>query len=86
LARIGTVSRLPVVYAYRDVGVLLEGTRWEPRRVSCTQTADHADAPGTEYVVKYRRPGRLGAAAVISEVVCHSLLRALQIRTLERRW
>jgi hypothetical protein len=35
-----------------------------------------------EYVVKYRRPGSIGAAALISEVVSYALLERLQIRTL----
>ncbi|MBI3910934.1 MAG: hypothetical protein HY320_08365 [Armatimonadetes bacterium] len=73
---------LPVVHAYADHRPVLDvKTRWEPRRVWCTRTADHADAPGQEYVVKFRRPGT-GTAALISEVVCHALLQALGLPSL----
>ena len=75
---------LPFVYAYRDDGPVLEiKTRWEPRKVFCTRQADHSDAPGVRYVVKYRRNDPASTAACISEVVCHALLQALHIRTLE---
>jgi hypothetical protein len=72
---------LPVVYAKGDGGLLLRGTRWEPRRVLCTQRADWSGAP-LEYVVKYRRSGPVSAAALISEAVSHALLERLQLRTL----
>jgi hypothetical protein len=73
---------LPVVYAKGDGGLLLRGTRWEPRRVLCTRSA-HPSGATVEYVVKYRRPGPVGAAALISEVMCHALLTDLQLGTLE---
>lgn len=60
----------------------MRGTRWEPRRVLCGTRAD-ASASLVEYVVKYRRPGSVGAAALISEVVCHALLADLRVRTLD---
>ena len=73
---------LPTVYAYLDEGIILEGTRWEPRRVFCTTQPEHADSPGYLFSLKYRR-GAAGTAAAISEVVCHCLLRALGVDTLE---
>ena len=82
LARNGGRNGLPTVYAYQDAGVLVAGTRWEPRRVFCTRTANHRDAPGQLHVVKFRRTGDpASAAASISEVVCHVLLNALGVRT-----
>jgi len=59
---------LPTVFAYRDDGPQAEMTRWKPRRVFCTLEADHRDAPGTLYVVKFAS-GQAGAAALISETV-----------------
>lgn len=81
MAREQRGTGLPVVYAKGDSGILLRGTRWEPRRVLCTRRADRTGAP-VEYVVKYRRRGPIGAAALISEVVSHALLGRLQLRTL----
>ncbi len=78
------MQSLPLVYAYRDDGPVLEiKTRWEPRKVFCTQQADHSDAPGVRHVVKYRRDDPASAAACISEVVSYAILKALEIRTLE---
>jgi hypothetical protein len=71
------------VTAYQDDGLLVAGTRWEPRRVFCTRTANYRDAPGRLYVVKFRRGDPTSAAASISEVVSHALLQALGIRTFE---
>ena len=73
---------LTIVHAYRDNGPMLGGlTRWKPRRVYCTRARDHADTPGTQYVVKYRQ-GEPGTAALISEVVCHALMEAARLQTL----
>jgi hypothetical protein len=83
LATNSDLSALPLVYAYRDIGVLLEKSRWKPRRVTCTREQAHGDAPGVEYVVKFRRPGPQSAAALISEVVSVMLLRLLGVRTLD---
>ncbi len=74
---------LPTVYAYGDDGPLIEGTRWEPRKVFCTLKPNHEDAPGIRYVVKLRRGTSESAAASISEVVCWALLRQMNIRTLQ---
>ena len=63
------------VYAYRDNGWMSRLTRWKPRRVYCTEDANHRDEPGIEHVVKFRQ-GKIGAAALISEVVCGGLLAA----------
>ena len=74
---------LPLVHAYRDAGPMLGNvTRWRPRRVFCTARRNHADTPGVEYVVKFQQ-GREGAAALISEVICHGLLQACRVATLE---
>jgi hypothetical protein len=81
MARKKRIAGLPRVYAKGDSGVLLPGTRWEPRRVSCTRRADRSDAP-VDYAVKYHRSEPVGAAALISEVVSHALLQRLQIPTL----
>jgi hypothetical protein len=75
-----TIQALATVYAREDFGVLVAGTRWQPHRVMCTYRP--RGRRGTDHVVKYRRPGGPSAAALISEVVCHSLLRLLGIRTL----
>jgi len=82
MARRKRQARLPLVDATSDGGLLLKGTRWEPRRVLCTRRVDPSGML-IEYIVKYHRPGPVGAAAVISEVVCHALLRGLQLGTLE---
>jgi hypothetical protein len=63
------------------MGVL---SRWRPRRVFCTERADHADRPGTLHVAKFRQ-GPVGTAALICEVVCGHLLQAGGLRVLERR-
>lgn len=77
------IPALPVVFAYRDQGPVLKAiTNWCPRRVYCTQREDHSDAPGTEYVVKFRQGSR-GAAALISEVVCGCLFEAAGTRVPE---
>jgi hypothetical protein len=76
------MSPLPIVYAYTDQGILMEGTRWKPHRVSCTLHADHRDRPGELYAVKFC-PGRNGAAAMISEVVCRELMRRADICVLD---
>lgn len=73
---------LPVVYAMEDGGVLLRGTRWEPRKVLCSRKRVLSGG-AIEYVVKFRRGEPVGAAALISEVVCHSLLTELQLETLD---
>lgn len=83
MPRRGKANGLPIVYAYQDGGVLVEGTRWEPRRVSCTRSARHSDRPGRLFVAKYRRGDRQSAAALIGEVVSLGILRALGIRTFE---
>jgi hypothetical protein len=72
---------LPTVHAYRDDGPQAEKTRWKPRRVFCTLESDHRDAPGILYVAKFA-VGSTGAAALISEVVCTTLLGLAGIRTL----
>ena len=48
----------------------------------CTEREDHVDAPGTEYVVKFRQGSR-GAAALISEVVCGCLFDIAETRVPE---
>lgn len=50
-------------------------TRWQPRKTVCTQTREHTDLPGVLHVVKFCQ-GQIGAAAMISEVICHELYRA----------
>jgi hypothetical protein len=40
MARRKRQARLPVVYAKGGGGLLLQGTRWEPRRVLCTLRVD----------------------------------------------
>lgn len=80
MAENDTLPPLTTVYAREDQGVLVVGTRWEPHRVFCTHRP--RGRRGAEYVVKYRRPDAASAAALISEVVCHALLRRLGIRTL----
>lgn len=56
-------------------------SKWKPRRVECTVTANHQDRPGRMFVVKYARE-REGCACAISELVCTALLAALGIQTL----
>jgi len=72
---------LPRVYAYRDAGSM-GPTRWAPRRTVCTSSEDHSDLPGRLYVAKFCQ-GALGAAAMISEVVCRELFRAGGLHVLE---
>ena len=69
------------VYAYRDQESM-GPTRWAPRKVYCTRTPDHQDAPGTLHVVKFCQ-GKHGAAAMISEVLCRELYRAGGIAVLD---
>jgi hypothetical protein len=73
---------LPVLYAYRDDGPKSALSRWKPRRVYCTLTPEHSDKPGQLYVVKYRQ-GQAGTAALISEVVCTTLLNIMGVATLK---
>jgi hypothetical protein len=75
---------MQAVYAYRDNGPMLAFSRWKPRRVFCTNTADDTDQPPAEHVVKFRQ-GAAGTAGLISEVVCGSLLSAAKIPALDRR-
>jgi len=70
------MGSLQTVYAYRDAGWMSEKTRWKPRRVFCTDLADHSDRPGVEHVVKFRQAAA-GAAALVSEVLCTKLLRSV---------
>lgn len=72
------------VYAYRDNGWMSRLTRWKPRRVYCTEDANHRDEPGIEHVVKFRQ-GKIGAAALISEVLCGGLLAAGGVPALDVR-
>lgn len=67
------MSPLPRVFAYRDSEPTIEFARWSPHKVYCTERADHSDGPGRLFVVKFCQ-GRQGAAAMVSEVVCRSLL------------
>lgn len=76
---------IPLVHAYRDVGPMMgKMTRWQPRKVYCTASTDHSDLPGELCVVKFCK-GRTGAAAMISEVVCHGLFQAAAIPVLDIR-
>jgi len=75
------VQPLPTMYAFRDAGEL-SPTRWKPRLVACTKEPSHSDDPGEMFVVKYRR-GSQSTAANISEVICHGLLLASGIPTLD---
>ena len=75
---------MQTVYAYRDDGWMSRRTRWRPRRVLCTELADHSDKPGVTYVVKFRQ-GRVGTAALISELVCTKLLAAGGVLVLDPR-
>ena len=56
-------------------------SKWKPRRVECTTTADHGKLPGHMFVVKYAREGE-GCACAISELICTQLLAELGIHTL----
>src|SRR5882757_4077741 len=76
-----TLPPLDQVYAYRDVQSM-GPTRWVPRKIFCTARADHADAPGEAFVVKFCQ-GRDGAAAMISELICGGLFRAAGIEVLD---
>lgn len=73
---------LPLVHAYRDEGPQSKISRWKPRKVFCTDRADHADEPGRLYAVKFVQ-GKAGAAALISEVICTELLKCAKLPTLE---
>ena len=57
-------------------------TKWKPRRVYCTTNANHKDAPGIPYVVKFASD-RESAAALISETVCTRLLASGGLTTLD---
>jgi hypothetical protein len=76
------MSPLPRVFAYRDYEPTIELARWAPRKVYCTERADHADQPGVLFVVKFCQ-GRQGAAAMVSEVVCRTLLLCGGLRVLD---
>ncbi len=60
---------------------MADWSKWKPRRVECTGTADHKGLPGKMFVVKYARE-REGCACAISELVCTQLLSELEIQTL----
>jgi len=75
---------LITVYAYRDNGWMSRVTRWKPRRVYCTEEENHRDEPGVEHVVKFRQ-GKVGTAALISEILSGSLLQAGGLSVLEGR-
>ena len=68
-------------YAYRDDGFMANWSKWKPRQVQCTRTADHQDLPGRKFVVKYAREAE-GCACTISELICTQLLLELGIQTL----
>ena len=78
------MGNLRTVYAYRDAGWMSPKTRWKPRRIFCTECADHSDRPGVEHVVKFRR-GPTGTAAVMSEVLCTKLLTVGEVPALDAR-
>lgn len=63
---------------------MMEISRWKPRRVFCTNQEDHGDAPGVLHVVKFAQ-GRIGTAALISEVVCTELIARGGVETLDTR-
>ena len=69
------------VFAYRDAGSM-GPTRWYARRTYCTRSPDHTDLPGKLFVVKFCQGG-MGAAAMISEVICNELFRAGGLHVLE---
>jgi hypothetical protein len=73
---------IQTVYAYRDDGLMANWSKWKPRRVECTCSANHADTPGRMFVVKYAREN-VGSACTISELVCTQLLSELGIQTLK---
>ena len=75
---------MKTVHAYRDNGWMSRLTRWKPRRVYCAEDANHRDEPGIEHVVKFRQ-GKIGAAALISEVLCGGLLAAGGVPALDGR-
>ncbi len=62
---------MKTVHAYRDNGWMSRLTRWKPRRVYCTDDANHRDEPGVEHVVKFRelaaRSRRIGDILNISQ-------------------
>ena len=66
------------------MGPMSELSRWRPRKVYCTGKEDHSDEPGELHVVKFRQ-AQPGAAALVCEVVCHGLLEAAGIATLDAR-
>ena len=74
---------LPLVYAHRDDQAIIEGTRWEPRKVFCTKTQISSNEHGIRYAVKFRRGCRESAAANISELVASTLLREMNIKTFD---
>ena len=71
-----------LVHAYRDDGPMSVLTKWKPRKVECTKTAEHSDIPGEMFVVKYAS-SKEGSACAISELVCTQLLAGIGLRTLE---
>ncbi len=74
---------LQTVFAYTDDGLIIDvPTRWSPRKVFCKESASSSEAAGHLYAVKYRRDP-LSAAAAISEVVSHALLKMIGLRTLD---
>jgi hypothetical protein len=73
-----------VLHAYRDDGPMSVKTRWRPRRVFCTLASDHGDQPGQLFVVKFQQ-GQSGAAALVSEIVCTTLLSRAGFQTLDWR-
>ncbi len=72
---------LDTVYAYRD-DRSMGPTRWKARKIFCTENDQHQDAPGQAYVAKFCQ-GRDGAAAMISEVLCAAMYRAVGVRVLD---
>jgi hypothetical protein len=60
---------------------MADWSKWKPRRVQCTNSANHTGLPGETYVVKYAA-GSSGCACAISELVCTQLLSELGICTL----
>lgn len=73
------------VFAYRDDGPMATLTRWQPRRIACTEHPDHRDRPGVLHVVKFRQAKPEGAAALISELLCTQLLAAGGVLVLDAR-
>lgn len=74
---------LHTVSAYTDDGpIIYVETRWNPRKVFCKEHLSRNDKASRLYAVKYRRDP-ISAAAAISEVVSHALMRMIGLRTLE---